>query len=337
MNQSRDLTLLSQARRDLAEAKSFGEVKTIRDKGQAAIKWAKSRRDIGLDAQNDAAEIVLDAERQLGVMLAETEKNRGVRLGGNMMLPPGEQPTLADLGISKMQSSRWQSEAGVPEEAYREFIEETRQAGKQLTSGALVKLGRQQNEPPEETLAEPVTGVVGNLSELIDTGQRFGTIYADPPWKYGNQATRSSTDNHYSTMTVDDICAEPVAALTAENCHLHLWTTNAFLFDAKRVMEAWGFKYKSVLVWVKPQMGIGNYWRVSHEFLLFGLKGKSPFRDRGQMSWIEVKRTKHSRKPPEVRERVEKVSPGPYLEMYGREAVDDWTIFGNQIKGPLPK
>ncbi|KKN36153.1 hypothetical protein LCGC14_0776360 [marine sediment metagenome] len=341
---SRDLIVLSDARKALAEAKSLGEVKAIRDKGQAAIKWAKSRRDIGLDAQNDAGEIVLDAERRLGVMLAETEKNRGTAgqakgrdsSGGPVVLPPEDDtPTLSDLGITKMQSSRWQTAARVPEDTYRTFVALTRQAGKQLTSGALVKLGRQQGKPSEETPAEPVTGLAGSLKELIDTGQRFGTIYADPPWKYGNQATRSSTDNHYATLTVDEICAEPVADVAAENCHLHLWTTNAFLFDAKRVMEAWGFEYKSILVWVKPQMGIGNYWRVSHEFLLFGLKGKSPFRNRGQKSWVEADRTKHSRKPRVVREMVEKVSPGPYLEMYGREAISEWTVYGNQIERSL--
>lgn len=113
------------------------------------------------------------------------------------------------------------------------------------------------------------------VTKSLDGLGRFGIIYADPPWQYGNQSTRASTDNHYDTMSVDDICEMPVADHVADNAHLHLWTTNAFLFDAKRVMDAWGFEYRSVFVWVKPQMGIGNYWRVSHEFLLLGIRGNA--------------------------------------------------------------
>jgi len=127
-----------------------------------------------------------------------------------------------------------------------------------------------------------------------------------------------------------------VEALAADDCHLHLWTTNGFLFDAKRVMEAWGFEYRSCFVWVKPQMGIGNYWRVSHEFLLLGIRGNAKrFEVRNEMSWGQHNRTKHSRKPREVRERIERASRGPYLEMYGREQIDGWTIYGNQIEKGL--
>jgi N6-adenosine-specific RNA methylase IME4/ParB-like chromosome segregation protein Spo0J len=170
-----------------------------------------------------------------------------------------------------------------------------------------------------------------DLAVMIGRGQKFGTIYADPPWKYGNQKTRASTDNHYPTMTVDEISALPVKDLAADQAHLHLWTTNAFLFESQKIMAAWGFEYKSVFVWVKPQMGIGNYWRVSHEFLLLGVRGGLGFADHGQMSWVEKDRTGHSVKPREVRERVEKVSPGPRLELFGRVQVDGWTVWGNQI------
>lgn len=162
--------------------------------------------------------------------------------------------------------------------------------------------------------------------------KKFGTIYADPPWKYGNQGTRASTDNHYSTMTVDEICDMPIESLAADDAHLHLWTTNAFLFDAKDVMEAWGFEYRSVFVWVKPQMGMGNYWRVSTEFLLLGIRGNAKkFNERNHINWVEHPRTKHSAKPESVRGAIEQVSNGPYLELFGRSPVRGWTVFGNQI------
>lgn len=195
---------------------------------------------------------------------------------------------------------------------------------------------RQLAVPKDEETGEPLeTCSVSDLAELVMRGKRFSTIYADPPWPYQNQATRAATSNHYGVMTLEDIAALPVRELTTENAHLHLWTTNAFLFDARAIMEAWGFEYKSCFVWVKPQMGIGNYWRVSHEFLLFGVKGSLPFADRGQMSWRQWDRTRHSEKPYEMYQLIEKVSPGPYLELFARRQVEGWTSWGNEIERDL--
>jgi N6-adenosine-specific RNA methylase IME4 len=175
---------------------------------------------------------------------------------------------------------------------------------------------------------------VASLHELVDRGRRFPTIYADPPWPYQNQASRAAVVNHYPTMSVSDICAEPVSQLAEQNAHLHLWTTNAFLQDAFHVIDAWGFKFKSCLIWVKNEIGLGNYWRVSHEFLLLGVRGKLTFRDRTLTSWIQASRTIHSRKPATVRLLVERASPPPYLELYGREELPNsaWTVYGNQVK-----
>jgi N6-adenosine-specific RNA methylase IME4 len=175
------------------------------------------------------------------------------------------------------------------------------------------------------------TRTVEDLDSLILAGDRFGTVYADPPWLYGNQATRSSTSKHYAGMTVDELCALPVSKLAADDAHLHLWTTNGFLFETKAIMEAWGFEYKSCLIWVKPQLGIGNYWRVSHEFLLFGLRGNCPFRDHSMKSWVEKERGKHSAKPEIIRRMIEKASTGPFLELFGRRVATGWTVWGNQI------
>jgi hypothetical protein len=113
-------------------------------------------------------------------------------------------------------------------------------------------------------------GIVRDLSALVEGGCKFPTIYADPPWQYRNRSSRAAAENHYPTLSLKEICAEPVPQLAADNAHLHLWTTNAFLADAFRVVRAWGFTYKSCFVWVKDRMGMGNYWRVSHEFLCDG-------------------------------------------------------------------
>lgn len=192
------------------------------------------------------------------------------------------------------------------------------------------------NEPAEpQAIEHQDTCAVDDLCALIQSGKKYQTILADPPWAYSNQATRAATDNHYKTMTIDDIAALPITELTEADAHLHLWTTNAFIFDAKRIMEAWGFEYKSIFVWIKPSMGIGNYWRVSHEFMLFGLKGNLPFQDHSEMSWYSEKRSRHSSKPLTIINKIEKVSPGPYLELFGRETRSGWAVWGNEIKRTL--
>ena len=175
-----------------------------------------------------------------------------------------------------------------------------------------------------------------SLQALIERGNQYATVYADPPWQYENYRTRGAAANHYPTMTVDEIAQLPVERLAARSAHLHLWTTNGFLFDAKRVIEAWGFTYKSVLLWIKPTIGLGHYWRVSHEFLLLGVRGTGvAFRNRSCRSWVEAKRTAHSRKPEVVRRMIEDVSPGPYLELFARSSTPGWTVWGNEVGSHL--
>ena len=202
---------------------------------------------------------------------------------------------------------------------------------------AYYKGGRKPPNSREITQSNQIyeTCAESDLHNLIAANKRFGTIYVDPPWQYSNQATRASTDNHYQTMSVDEIAALPVDQLAAEQSHMHLWTTNAFLFECPRLLRAWGFEHKGVFVWAKNQMGIGNYWRVSHEFMVLGVRGGLTFADHSQMSWILTDRTKHSAKPDDVATRIESVSPGPYLELFGRRTRENWTVWGNEIERTL--
>lgn len=180
------------------------------------------------------------------------------------------------------------------------------------------------------------TCTIEDLSTLAASGSKFGCIYADPPWLYDNQGTRAATGNHYLGLTVDELCALPIKQMAADDAHLHLWTTNAFIFDAPRIFTAWGFEFRSSLVWVKPQLGIGNYWRNSHEFLLTAIRGNAKrFNDRSLKSWLSCDRGAHSAKPEQVRGMIERASPGPYLELFGRLPASGWTVFGNQIEKNL--
>lgn len=198
-------------------------------------------------------------------------------------------------------------------------------------------VNRLKNEAKLPARSEPVAGrKVFDFAALARAGEKFGTVYADPPWLYDNQGTRAATGNHYGGMTVAELCELPVRDIVADDAHLHLWTTNGFLFECPKIFAAWGFEFRSSFVWVKPQMGIGNYWRNSHEFLLTAIRGDAKrFNDHSIMSWLECERGLHSAKPEQVRHFIERASPGPFLEMFARSGSPNWTVWGNQIPGNL--
>jgi N6-adenosine-specific RNA methylase IME4 len=170
------------------------------------------------------------------------------------------------------------------------------------------------------------------------------TITADPPWRYGNTSTRGAAEDHYPTMSIEELCDLDIAReRSAEESHLYLWATAGHLPEAFKVMEAWGFTYKTYLVWVKPQMGMGNYFRVSTELVLFGVKGGLRTNHRGLVNHFTAKRSRHSAKPRAFRDLVKQASPGPYLEMFARcrkdemltgcecaRCEDGWEVWGNQ-------
>ncbi len=318
MNQ---LAHIAAAKRELDAATDIFEVKTVRDKAAVMENYLRQQGD-SLIVQNRAAELKLFAERRLGKLL------NGVVTRGYKSLPDG---------VSRKQSSHWQLEASVPDREFTRYVASRIDRGEELTTLGLLKIARLRNA--NTTLnGKHRTGVCdsSDLGAIVESGIKFGTIYADPPWQYDNQGTRAATNTQYPTMSVEDIADLPVSELAEENAHLHLWTTNAFLFSAKEVLEAWGFTYKSVFVWVKTEMGIGNYWRVSHEFMLLGVRGKCPFLDHAEKSWMEASRMGgHSKKPEAVRERIERVSPGPRLELFGRETRQDWVVWGNDITRTL--
>jgi N6-adenosine-specific RNA methylase IME4 len=169
-----------------------------------------------------------------------------------------------------------------------------------------------------------------DLAALVASGQRFGCIVADPPWPYANQATRGSTHHHYQAMSIEALCALPVRDLALPQSHLHLWTTSAFLFTCPQILAAWGFTHKGEMVWAKPTMGLGNYYRIAHELCLLGVRGELTARQHNIISWFQATRGEHSAKPDIARDRIEQLSPGPYLELFGRKAVPGWTVWGNQ-------
>lgn len=174
--------------------------------------------------------------------------------------------------------------------------------------------------------------------------QKFATILADPPWRFQNATGKIAPEHRrlsrYPTMTLDEICALPVPEISADTAHLYLWVPNALLPDGLRVMEAWGFNYKSNLIWHKIRKdggsdgrGVGFYFRNVTEIILFGVRGKNARTldpGRSQVNMIQTRKREHSRKPDEQYSLIESCSPGPYLEMFARGAREKWVVWGNQ-------
>lgn len=154
------------------------------------------------------------------------------------------------------------------------------------------------------------------------------TIVIDPPWRYKNVATRGAAEDHYETMSIADLSTLAIPA--SENAHLYLWVTNSFLREGFVLLDAWGFTYKTCLTWVKPQMGMGNWFRSSTEHVLFAVRGSQPTLRNDEVNWFLEKRGRHSKKPRAFYDLVERCSPHPWLEMFARERRLGWDFWGDE-------
>ena len=183
-------------------------------------------------------------------------------------------------------------------------------------------------------------------NELLALAQshRFATILADPPWQFINRTGKIAPEHkrlsRYATMTTEEMLTFPVVEIVAPTAHLYLWCPNALLPDGLAVMKAWGFNYKSNLVWHKVRKdggsdgrGVGFYFRNVTELILFGVRGKNARTlgpGRRQVNLLATRKREHSRKPDEQYELIEACSRGPFLELFARGTCKGWTTWGNQ-------
>lgn len=190
---------------------------------------------------------------------------------------------------------------------------------KAVTQAAAALGGTRALRPPQPTVAD-ATGADPEV---------FPTIVIDPPWQYDNRGTRGAAADHYPTMTITELKDLTIPA--APDAHLYLWATNNFLREAFELCESWGFTYKTLLTWVKPQMGMGNYFRSVTEHVVFGVRGSLSTARRDRTNVINADRTQHSAKPDAFYDLVEEMSPGPYLDMFSRERRRmGWAVWGNE-------
>lgn len=177
-----------------------------------------------------------------------------------------------------------------------------------------------------------------------DIQGKYATILADPPWQFTNRTGKVAPEHRrlsrYPTLGLEDIKALPVAEVAAPTAHLYLWVPNALLPEGLEVMSAWGFTYKTNLIWHKVRKdgepdgrGVGFYFRNTTEIILFGVRGKDARTlapGRRQVNILKTQKREHSRKPDEQYRLIEACSPGPYLELFARGTRPDWTVWGNQ-------
>jgi N6-adenosine-specific RNA methylase IME4 len=196
-----------------------------------------------------------------------------------------------------------------------------------------------------EVAREPSAVIAATSTSLREAlaGQRFGTILADPPWRFINRTGKVAPEHkrlaRYDTMTIAEIKALPVRDVAADKSHLYLWAPNALVPGAFDVMDAWGFTYKSMIVWHKVRKdggsdgrGVGFYFRNVTEVVLFGVRGRlRTFQPgRSQVNLIATRKREHSRKPEELYPIVEACSPGPFLELFARYPRPGWSVWGNE-------
>lgn len=177
---------------------------------------------------------------------------------------------------------------------------------------------------------------------------KYQVIYADPPWRFTNRSGKVAPEHlrlmKYETMKLDDIKSLPVRSLSDDQAHLYLWVPNALLPEGLEVMKAWGFKYKSNIIWHKVRKdggpdgrGVGFYFRNVTEIILFGVVNnkRTNAAGRSQVNILRTMKREHSRKPDEAYDLIERCSDGPYLELFARTKRDGWDVFGNQVENSI--
>jgi N6-adenosine-specific RNA methylase IME4 len=186
----------------------------------------------------------------------------------------------------------------------------------------------------------PLVGgdIVDDLADLIAKDRKYRGILADPPWRWERAGgKKGASTSYYPVMSIEELCALPVAQVATDDAFMFLWCAAAGLEEyGLPLLRAWGFTFKTHAVWDKLSggYGVGSYWRMEHEDLLLGVRPGSPthFNDDTMSSMIRAKRSRnHSEKPPEFHTMIERAINGPYLELFGRQHVHGWDVFGNQL------
>jgi N6-adenosine-specific RNA methylase IME4 len=333
------LILYETARTALAEAHRVDEVKNIRDKMAALEAYGRQTRDYDLVKQ--ATEIRLRAERRAGELLIEMAE-KGERLkgaGGGKKAGSTSEPALADLGVTKIESHRWQKMAALDDARFETRVEAMK---KHVTGRAPLNTADK-----KERIAAQAAEIRREPPPLPGNGPYY-VAAADVPWPYDK---RDEDPSHravlpYPTMSIPDICAmgERVRAIMHKDSILWLWTTNHHMREAFGVLDAWGFEQITILTWVKDKFGFGDWLRGQTEHALFATRGKPIVQLTNESTVLFAPAGRHSEKPDEFYALVERLCPAPrYCELFARRERPNWDSHGDESKvaalggAPIPE
>jgi len=306
---------------EIAQCTDIEVISKINYSIEALQKWAKQSRQ-SLETQNEIAEYRLRLNRKQGewieANIPEEGGNPTDQLNENGRLV---RPTLIDASIDYHDSPKFRLFARMPEEYFETYIAESKKKGEEITSAGLRRVALKSGLPKRET-------------PLLPTN-KFRVIYADPPWRYSNvmpEYFREQAD-HYPTMTIEDICNLPIKDNAEDNAVLFLWATSPILEDVFKVINAWGFNYKSSFIWDKVKHNMGHYNSVRHEFLLIATRGSCPPDNKKLFDSVQtIERQGHSRKPDMFREIIESLYlTGNKLHLFARENYKGWVNYGNEL------
>jgi len=302
----------------IQECHKIDEIKLIRDKAEAyRYVMIQAKESPGLIRK--AEEIKLRAERRAGELLPE--QIRKSEEGRPKEAFQGR--TLTNMNIERKQSSNWQRIASIPEDKFEEYIN----TEKEITTSGAVKLAKKTQRRKE----------IEKQKQDIEEGKielpqgKYEVIVIDPPWpynsKYDPDTFRGATP--YPEMTIEDLHKIDLPA--TDNCILFLWTTHKFIWEAKELLNIWGFEYRSIIVWDKNKMGIGRLFRLQCEFCLVGLKGTPILSNNNtHRDIITESRREHSRKPEAFYIMVNELCVGRKLDYFSREKRKGWGMLGKE-------
>jgi N6-adenosine-specific RNA methylase IME4 len=315
----------------LAEIKTVDDAKKIVNLAEAARVYAREV-ELGLEAQDHAAEIKLRAQRRGGEILAKMEKGAG-RPSNNSIQPDKNYKTeqYKEIGITTADASRWQQIAALPAKQFEAVIADTMEADKELTTAAML---REAQSVKRETHHD-------SLKQAELPSNKYRVLYADPPWQYNDAGVITDSDaygraeRHYPTLSIDALCmlGASVREMSESDAVLFLWVTSPLLEDSFKIINAWGFEYKTSFVWDKIKHNFGHYNSVRHEFLLICTRGScTPDNLKLFDSVQAIERSdKHSEKPQEFYGIIETLyTHGKRLELFARSSREGWDSWGNE-------
>ena len=321
------LLSVERARVWLATARNVDEVKDLRDKAEAIAAY-KRKCEAGRESALDADVVVVWAERRIGELSRELPKASPPGKRVEKVAPVANNSklgTLAKQEIKPRSASRFEASASIPEKDFERAVNAERDKGKRVTTRRIVEPVRRAAR--DAVLVEQAKPVEGKQTQLCSV------LLCDPPWRYEHCEDEDgrAIEKQYPTLPLDKICTWPIDQICTRDAVLFLWVTTPKLVEGVRVLESWGFTYRTGMVWVKDKIGMGYYARQRHELLFIATRGSVAVpapADRPD-SVIAAPRGQHSSKPVAIYDLIERMYPRlPKGELFAREARAGWLRWG---------